>query len=317
MWRTILAVAVVCGAAWAQAPDASPTFEVASIKAAAPQQMGRMMVGMRGGPGTRDPGQVAFSNANLKMLLTQAYNIKDFQVSGPAALDTERFDIVAKVPRDATKEQFRVMLQNLLAERFKLALHKETREAAVYALLVAKGGVKMKESAPDAPADPNAPKAADAQPPPPPPGGPGGGGIGPPPMGRDGFPAPPGGAARGSMMIMMGPKGLRMQAKGITMARLTDMLGMQTGRPVVDMTKLTAEYDITMDFSAEGLQMMRGMPPMGPPPGAPGPETGHDSEASPTIFTAVQEQLGLRLESRKAPVDYFIVDHVEKAPTEN
>jgi uncharacterized protein (TIGR03435 family) len=105
------------------------------------------------------------------------------------------------------------------------------------------------------------------------------------------------------------------------MAQLSDVLSNQLGRPVIDMTGLTAEYDYTLEFSPEGLQMMKGMP-MGPPPGAggierggPGPEGGR--EAGPTIFTAVQEQLGLKLDARKGPVDLIVVDSAEKTPIEN
>jgi uncharacterized protein (TIGR03435 family) len=115
------------------------------------------------------------------------------------------------------------------------------------------------------------------------------------------------------MMVMMGPKGLHMQAAHSTMDQLCNMLSSQLGRPVVDMTGLKAEYDYTLDFSPEGLG---GMPGMGPGPlgGKEGPEGGPEGTVS--IFTAVQD-LGLKLESRKGPVDLIIVDSAEKTPTEN
>jgi uncharacterized protein (TIGR03435 family) len=292
MCRTAITTVALCAVALAQKP-ASPTFEVASIKPAAPQEMGRMMTGMSGGPGTRDPTQVSFINANLKMILTQAYDVQNFQVTGPAFLDTEPFDITAKLAPGTSKADFRLMLQNLLAERFKVVLHKESKEAPIYALVVTKGGPKMKESEKIDPAAGDAPPPAS------------------PTMGKDGRPQM-GRGGRG-MRVMMGPKGLHLQAVQSTMDQLCHMLSSQLGRPVVDMTGLKAEYDYTLDFSPEGLGGMRGMGP-GPLSGKEGPEGGPEGTVS--IFTAVQD-LGLKLESRKGPVDLIIVDSAEKTPTEN
>ena len=123
------------------------SFEVASIKPSAPTQSGRIMIGMRGGPGTDDPGQMTFTNTSIGDLIQSAYDVKSFQVTGPGWLQTERFDVVAKVPAGTTKEDSRIMLQHLLADRFKLVLHRSTKDASIYALLVAKGGPKLKESA--------------------------------------------------------------------------------------------------------------------------------------------------------------------------
>ncbi len=307
MFRTLAAALVVCTPlALAQASDRSLQFDVASVKPAAPQPPGRMMMGMRGGPGTPDPGQVTFTNMPLSRIIMNAYNVKSFQVSGPSWLDSERFDITAKIPQGATKEQFHAMLQNLLAERFKLKAHNEQKEVPIYALTVARGGLKIKESPKDAPA--GASDAGSPLPPPPP---------GPPAMGRDGVPhMPPGG--RGEL-VSIGPNGFRMQGAHETMATLADVLSNQLGRPVIDNTGLTAKYDYTLNFSPEGLPGMRGLPmPMGAPVGAaPASEGGHEAESGPSIFSAVQEQLGLKLESRKGPVDLIVVDSAEKTPTEN
>ncbi len=124
------AVALLVCAAQAQTEEA-PAFEVASIKQAAPQPAGMMRVMMRGGPGTPDPGQLTFSNVTLKNVLMNAYDVKGYQIQGPGWLDTERYDITAKIPKGASKEQFRLMLQNLLAERFKVGLHRETKEMPI------------------------------------------------------------------------------------------------------------------------------------------------------------------------------------------
>jgi uncharacterized protein (TIGR03435 family) len=313
MFRTVSVAAAFCAIAFAQTP-ASPTFEVASIKPAAPQEMGRMMMGSNGGPrpGSRDPGQYTATNLPLSRLIMEAYNIRSYQVTGPSWIDSTRFDVVAKVPVGATEEQFRLMLQNLLAERFKLKIHKESKDVPIYALLVGKGGIKMKESAP---LDPNATDTPRPMAPPQSGGGGGGGAV----RDRDGMPRmAPGG--RGAMM-MMGPNGMRMQGGHMTMDRLADILSNQLGRPVVDMTGLTAEYDYTLDFSPEGLQMgPKGMPM--PPPGAGGGDRGGPSpdgarDSAPTLFTAVREQLGLKLDARRGPVDLIVVDNAEKTPTEN
>ena len=100
-----LAVLMFC-AAWAQTAENSATFEVASVKPAAPITDNRIMVMMRGGPGSSDPGQITYNNVTVKGVLTQAYGVKGFQISGPGWLDSERYDIVAKLPRGATKAEF-------------------------------------------------------------------------------------------------------------------------------------------------------------------------------------------------------------------
>ncbi len=109
-----------CALAFGQAAE-NLTFEVASVKPAAPPRPGFLR--KRGGPETPDPGQITWSYASLKNLITTAYDVKNYQVSGPAWLDTERYDIVAKVPQGATREQVNVMWQNLLKQRFGAVVH--------------------------------------------------------------------------------------------------------------------------------------------------------------------------------------------------
>jgi uncharacterized protein (TIGR03435 family) len=209
------------------------------------------------------------------------------------------------------------MLQHLLAERFKLVLHHSTKEASIYALLVAKNGPKLKESVDD-------PNAAQA------PGGPvtggarGGDTTAGPMIGKDGMPQLPPGAGRRGAVMMMAPGGkMRMVANGATIAKLVDMLAMQLDRPIVDMTGLTGTYDITLDFAPDPAIMQARMAGMGvgPPPGmAPeggGPGSSADSGPAATIFSALPDQLGLRLEARKGPVDSLVIDSAQKAPTEN
>ncbi len=293
-----LSVILSCAAA-GQATDHPAEFEVASIKPAAPQDMHQMRIMMLGGPGSEDPGQITYVNVPLRNIVMNAYGVKNFQISGPGWLDSEHFDVLAKVPKGATKEDLKVMLQNLLAERFHLKLHREKKEMSIYALVVARNGPKLKESPEDAPA------AAEAPAPPPPSGGRRGGMM----------------VGRGGMMMMINNGRLRLVGNGQSVSAMTDMLSNQVGRPVVDQTELTGKYDFTLEFAPEEGQMMRG--PMGgmpPPPKGAGPGPGDnppDSPAPANLFTALQEQLGLKLEPKKGPVDFLVIDHLEKTPSEN
>jgi uncharacterized protein (TIGR03435 family) len=326
-------LAMALGFAEAQTEEA-PAFEVASIKQAAPQPAGMLRVMMRGGPGSPDPGQVTYTNVTLKNVLMNAYDVKGYQIQGPGWLDSERYDIMAKVPKGATKEQFRLMLQNLVAERFKVALHRETKEMPVYSLVVGKNGPKMKESVEDpAPKDGAGPE-----------GGPAGAGPGYAPrpleghepvvsgripLGKDGMPQLPPGAPKGTMMMMMNGGRFRMNASGQTTAGLVNMLANQLGRPVIDNTGLTGKYDFTLDFAPEEGGRMPG--PMGAMPmpapshageGGAGGGGGAlastpEAQTGPSLFTAVQEQLGLKLEQKKGPVELLVIDRAEKVPTEN
>jgi uncharacterized protein (TIGR03435 family) len=299
-------------AAFGQVTDENPTFEVASVKPSAPMTDGRIRVMMRGGPGSPDPGQLTYTNVSLKNILQNAYNVKGYQISGPGWLDSQRFDIAAKIPKGATKEQFQKMLQNLLAERFKLVLHHETKDLPMYALVVGKNGPKLKESAKE---DPAAAAAAASAP--------------PPPMDgarikvdKDGKPQLPPGMGKGGMMMMMSPNGLQLTANGVKLGALVEMLSNQMGRPVTDETKLTGDYDISLSFAPENMGgPLLGVPQPPPPAGAEGGPMhaggGPESGGAPTLSVAVQEQLGLKMESKKGPVDLLVIDSMEKVPTEN
>jgi uncharacterized protein (TIGR03435 family) len=284
MIRTLAGVSLIVFAscaAWAQPAPAPPAFEVASIKPAAPQAPGRMMVRMGS-----DPGRVNYTNVSLKDVLARAYEVKRYQVSGPSWLDSERYDIIAKVPDGVPKEQIPAMLRSLLAERFKMTVHRESKEQPVYALVIGKNGPKLKKSEDS---EDSAPKPA----------GPEGARV----------------AGKGAMMMTM--RNGHLEVKRATVGALSDMLSNMLDRPVVDMTKIEGNYDVTLDLSMEELAGMKRMAVMAAPGG-----TGHeggpapDSAPSASIFTAIQ-QLGLKLDSRKAPVDYVFVDKADKVPTEN
>jgi uncharacterized protein (TIGR03435 family) len=269
MTRALLGISLCLAAAAAQSADGRLEFEVATIKPAAQADLigvyGNIFpMVMRGGPGTPRPGEIVFKNASLRSILMSAYSLKQHQISGPQWIQTTGFDIEAKLPHGATKDQVKIMLQNLLTERFKLQAHRETREIPVFALVAAKGG----------------PKLAAAKDP------------------EDG------GGSFGSWKA-----NARWAATNTTTRNIADFLSPLMERPVIDMTGLTAKYDFTLEWTPE-YPMVRAASR------APGAEA-EPSDPAPTIFAAVQDQLGLKLEPRKAPVEILIVDRVEKTPTEN
>jgi|SRR5208337_1627287 len=271
----------------AQSPQTTgaplPSFEVASVK---PNRSGdnHFFISFQ-------PGRFTATGATTEFLIEDAYNVKHFQVSGgPSWINSERYDVDAKeedsdfealqkLPPDQRGEQIRLRVQSLLADRFKLTFHRETKELPVYALVVAKNGPKLQEAKPGD-TYPNGMKGLD-------------------------------GRAHAGMM-RMGRGQLTGQA--IPLASLVGMLSQQLGRTVVDKTGLKGNYDFTLQWTPDQSQpaML-----MGPEGGKPGPDNAPRPESSgPSIFTAIQEQLGLKLESQKGPVEILVIDHVER-PSEN
>ena len=273
----------------AQTPGPSPAFEVASIKAAPPLEGRGFTVSSSGGPGTKDPGRWTTNNWTLSNLVTLAYNLNRYNYSGPDWMDTERFNIIAKVPEGATKDQFRTMVENLLFDRFKMKVHRETREMAGYDLVVAKGGPKLAEAVEDPPG------AAPA------------GTSGPLKFDSEGFPElPPG---RDSTMIIANGRA-RMRRHNYTMAELASQIAFQLAKPVNDASGLRGKYDFVLFWSTGGPARAPATSESGALP-APPEDTG------PNLFNALQQQLGLKLEPRKVSVSVLVVDHMEKVPTEN
>jgi uncharacterized protein (TIGR03435 family) len=266
-------------AAIAQTPDPGLVFEVASLRPAAPRPVVPYPnVGMiNGGPGTPDPGQIDYTNIPMRQLLQLAYGLQQtFQLSAPAWVEDTRFDIVAKVPVGATKDQFQVMLQNLLADRLGLAVHHEARDFLGYEMVIAQGGPNVKESA-DAPGDPTVLKTE---------------------QGRDGFPQlAPGSAA---LMAFALPNGsTRDSARQQPMSVLTWLLAKALGKPVVDKTGLSGKYDFNLTFVRDERTSAN---IVGNPP---------------DLFTAMQQQLGLRFEQRRIATDVVVVDRAETTPKDN
>jgi uncharacterized protein (TIGR03435 family) len=228
-------------------------FEAASVKPVALERA------KEGRPGVSfTPGSVTMSNVTLKTVITTAYGVKDYQVSGPAWINSERYDVIGKSAGPAAESELSQMLQPLLAERFKLSLHRETKDLAVYVLTAGKSISKLRES------------SADTK---------------------------TGTRGQGSNMVF----------QHYSMTQLSEFLSRlrAVGRPVLDMTGLTGDFDFTvevMDSNPENLvDAKRGA---------------EQAVSDPGFAARVASQLGLKLEARTAPAELLVIDRVEKA-TEN
>jgi uncharacterized protein (TIGR03435 family) len=323
--RFSVGLVLAAGAMLGQTPPAKPTFEVASIKPSPPLtsitpamlQSGKVHMGM-----VIDGARVDIGMMSLPELIQKAYDVKPYQVSGPDWMAAQRFDIMAKLPEGATKDQVPAMLQALLADRFKMTMHREKKDHSVYALVVAKGGPKLKASDPELdkpPLDkPPSDKKTDA----------------PPPtivvngqsvtQSKDGQSATITGGPTGPVRTSLSAAGQHIEASKITLPALADLLAPLVDRPVVDMTELKGTYQLTIDIPMEEIMAIVAkqaaaagiaLPPgAGAPGGAAAPVPA--DPAGGTIFQIVQ-QFGLKLDPRKEPVEVIVLDHLEKTPTEN
>jgi uncharacterized protein (TIGR03435 family) len=240
-------IVCLCAFSCASAQPAQRTvFEVASVKPAPSQSGVRVRASMRGGPGTADPEQIAFTNVTLTNVLLRAFDVKTYQLTGPEWISAERYEIIAKIPPGTTKEQFNLMLQNLLAERFHLAVHHETKELQGYELVTGRGGPKLKPSTETGP---------DVQP------------TEAPKTDANGFPqlSAPGlvmmEAVRGKAVVSL------LTARAQPLSALVEMLSKEFRLPVVDKTGLPAKFDFTLEFA----------------PQAPGPYQRRSATARPPI----------------------------------
>src|SRR5262249_38269284 len=136
---TPCALAAICAAAFAQAQPSKLSFEVASIKPAEPSPANQIRIGM-----SADAGVLRYTNVSIKDCMRVGFRVKDFQTEVPDWLDGIRYDLVARLPAGSTQDEIPDMLQSLLADRFKLTLHRDSKEHAIYALIVGKGGAKLK-----------------------------------------------------------------------------------------------------------------------------------------------------------------------------
>ena len=291
------------GAGAAKAPaerPGSPSFEVASIKLAQAQPGPGYISGNMTGPGTPRPGQPSYTGWSLKQLLTQAFNLRDDRLAGPRWLDEDKFDIVAKAPAGSTKEQVNQMLQNLLVERFGLVFHWEDRELPTYEMQVGKSGLKMKEVTPPPDAAPFA--------------------NGPPSLvtDKDGLrQLAPG--SHGIVLIGLRELGMqRVSARAQSVAALVPLLQLLLKRSVVDKTGLTGTYDFNLDYAVDSPRPAgSGLAAATEPPTGQAIPPDSGGGGGPTLMNALESQLGLKLESKKGPVEVLVVDSMNRKPTEN
>jgi uncharacterized protein (TIGR03435 family) len=286
MPRLAAAAALFCLPLVAGAQSAAaPAFEVASVK---PVPAGTEYGGMKGGPGSSSPGQITYSAATLRAVLCKAYGVERYQFVAPPWLDQERFDIVAKIPPDTDKDQFSLMLRNLLAERFKLALHSETQPYPVYALVVSKSGLKLKPSG-DGPRPGPAPEKFST------------------PetlvLGNDIFPVMAADATGIMGVTAFGTGKTYIRGQKATLKDIVGMLKDAVDRPIVDQTGLSDKYDFTVSWTPEKK--------------APGVDPLVAADTDATVFTAMEKFFGLKLEPKKLPIEVLVIDHVEKVPSEN
>jgi len=249
MTRTVASLLALTSIAAAALAAESPAFEVASIRAGQPGRESIEYV----------PGSVTMRNMRLTACIRWAYNIPDFQISGPGWLSEVWFDINAKAGTPAKEAELRLMMRTLLAERFKLTVHRENKEMSALMLTVGKNGHKLKQV------------ETEEQP-----------------------------------SFKTGK--LNLTGKGATIAQLIEFLSRELRHPIIDQTGLSGRFDYFLDIAPYFTEEMQrnGGPGGGPPPDAPG-----------IVAQALQAQLGLRVDAKKATVEMLVVDTMEKAPTEN
>jgi len=282
-----LAVARVC--AYGQAAQV-PSFEVATVKTSSSER--RMC---SGGPGTSSPG-IWRCSMPLAAFIIQAYGFEAYQFRPYSSCCRDEFDIAAKVPEGTTREQFRVMLQNLLAERLQLKFHYEQKEMAIFELTVGKKGLKMKESPPGAASAPEEFPWVSVE-----------GNIS---IGKDGCPVFPAGRAGRTE----GRACNRWTGFNLSMQEIVKTLSFNLGRKVVDATGLQGKYDIDVKWYIDVAWLVERLTPdqreqLGELPA--------DLPHGPSLIHAVRDQLGLELISKKGAGDVVVVDHLEKVPAEN
>jgi len=290
MNRTVIAI-LTTTAALAQNPPALQSrleFDVATIRPSAQSPQDGVAAGVR-----IDGAQARCVALTLKDYIGIAYRVKLYQISGPDWIGSDRFDISATMA-PGTAAQFTDMMQHLLEDRFQVKVHREKKDFPVYVLEVAKGGLRMQESAPDPNAeDPRAPVTVTG-----------------------------GGSAQGvSVNLGRGSSytfgNNKFEAKRLTMSALAGNLERFVDRPIVDMTDLKGSYDFALDITDEDYRVM--LIRAGVNAGVSLPPQALrllDGASTPSLFDAMQK-VGLKLDARKAPLDVVVIDSARKTPTDN
>ncbi len=238
----------------ANAQNAPQAFEAATIKLTPPDA--REPLDVRFTPG----GRLTVTNETLRVIVTFAYGIQGWQISGaPGWFDTDRFDISAKAEGDPSRDQMLGMFRTLLEDRFRMKVHRETKEGSIYELTVAKNGPKFQEAKP---LNDNERAGVFTY--------------------RTGSPQQP--------AISLARVG-----RHASVAMLASALQGPLSRPVLDHTGIAGDFDFKVEYAADDSHL----------------------DEFPSLFTALQDQLGLKLEPAKGPVEMFVIEHLERVPIEN
>jgi uncharacterized protein (TIGR03435 family) len=253
-WAIRAAVAIVLvPSASPQSPAnsaARPQFEVASLKPGQPLLGDKIYTNL----GSLSHGTLTLTNTSLADCLRYAFGLtSNDQLAGPDWVKSKvvRFDIVAKAPADTPLARIRLMLQTLLTERFRLALHREQKDLSYVALIIGKKGPKLRDAVPDSDASGN--------------------------------------------KFLIG----QIASNHISTNTLATLFSRFTGQTVIDMTGLEGSYDLKLEWTPENA----------------GAST--DGDSGPSLFAAVEQQLGLKLEVRKGPLEILVIDHAEREPVQN
>jgi uncharacterized protein (TIGR03435 family) len=268
----------------AQAQSDTPRFEVSSVKVSEADSQGRHTLSI-----VQGPGRIDYRNIRLPALICQAYGVKDFQIVGLDELNKVFYDIVATFPAGTTKERLALMLRTMLAERFRLKLHREMRVLPVYAVAIAQGGLKIHQPAAGDPHDSAAAKPTSLP-----------------------------------YRVMQSRDATRVSGN-LAISTLIDIIRGSVDRPVVDLTNLEGDFAINLEWSQpqDGVPAARssngnftqGSAQQGaaPVPVASAP-LGSERQL---LFAALEHQLGLKVDARKSPVEMIVVDGFDRIPTEN
>lgn len=255
-------------------------FESASIRPFQPDPNGGFPLRTDGGPGTADPARVEYVNFTLKRLLVAGFNIRESYIQGPSWLDDQRFVIEARLKPGATKEQASEMLRNLLVDRFKIKAHTEAKEESYYEMTLVKMGPKLRDARTLTDEDRASLKPAPGM---------------MLPQDKDGFLVMPRPLPMTGYPFQFGDTDRISHSVGMaaTSSDIANYLEFELKKPVVDKAGLKATYDYNLAFAR-----------------------GADANG-PAFTTAVREQLGLKLTSKKGPIDVLVIDSIEKIPTAN
>jgi uncharacterized protein (TIGR03435 family) len=268
-----LAFTVAALPAFGQALPPLPAFDVASIKPAPHDLQGG---GYNFGPG----GRTVITNFTLKNLVQIAWHLQDFQIAGgPVWVDSDRFNVEARAEGNPDDEQSRLMLRSLLADRFHLTVHSETRELPIYVLAVDTSGSQLREIL-------GAKEGTCTSP-------------------NDKAGTLPVCGFRQRLRQDKGTPLMQLQGSSVTLALLARTLGTLFDRHVTDATGISGLFEINLEYAPEDHLLARIRP-----------DASTTDNTGTDIFTALREQLSLKLESRKGPVEVLVIDHAEK-PSEN